>query len=46
LTYRQHTSRCAALDADAGEEQLGRLVGGVVRNELAAAGALEHRAAV
>ena len=31
--------------ADPGEKALGGLVGGVLRDELAAAGALEHRAA-
>ena len=37
--------RPLALGADAGEEEVGWLVGRVLRDELAAAGALEHRAA-
>jgi len=37
--------RPLALGADAGEEGFGGLVGRVLRDELAAAGALEHRAA-
>ena len=45
LTSRRWDALPIRFCADAGEKGFGGLVGGVLRDELAAAGALEHRAA-